>query len=155
MITPKNYFIIIFTTKYYIIYLPIQTIDSVKKSVKSCKCSCINLLQQSFANKKSSAAILTTEQCFIRPIGIEPTHPAPEAGALSTELRAQITINMIPETEPFVKDFLCPRQACCMYTCSTFIEIFIIFTNKGLHFRKSCIIIILESSCKLFLLIKV
>ena len=42
----------------------------------------------------------------IRPIGIEPTHPAPEAGALSTELRAQITLNMIPETEQFVKDFL-------------------------------------------------
>ena len=30
-----------------------------------------------------------------RPTGIEPTHPAPEAGALSTELRAQITINSI------------------------------------------------------------
>ena len=30
-----------------------------------------------------------------RPTGIEPTHPAPEAGALSTELRAQTTINSI------------------------------------------------------------
>lgn len=29
---------------------------------------------------------------MVRPTGIEPTHPAPEAGALSTELRAQITI---------------------------------------------------------------
>ena len=27
---------------------------------------------------------------FIRLIGIEPTHPAPEAGALSTELQAHI-----------------------------------------------------------------
>ena len=42
----------------------------------------------------------------IRPIGIEPTHPAPEAGALSTELRAQITYNMILEIMKFVKDFL-------------------------------------------------
>ena len=30
-----------------------------------------------------------------RLIGIEPTHPAPEAGALSTELRAQTYINSI------------------------------------------------------------
>ena len=32
---------------------------------------------------------------LVRPTGIEPTHPAPEAGALSTELRAQTTINSI------------------------------------------------------------
>ncbi len=27
--------------------------------------------------------------CLVRPVGIEPTHLAPEASALSTELRAQ------------------------------------------------------------------
>ena len=32
---------------------------------------------------------------MVRPTGIEPTHPAPEAGALSTELRAHIAINSI------------------------------------------------------------
>ena len=32
---------------------------------------------------------------MVRPTGIEPTHPAPEAGALSTELRAQNAINSI------------------------------------------------------------
>ena len=32
---------------------------------------------------------------LVRPTGIEPTHPAPEAGALSTELRAQTYINSI------------------------------------------------------------
>ena len=32
---------------------------------------------------------------MVRPTGIEPTHPAPEAGALSTELRAQTTIHSI------------------------------------------------------------
>ena len=30
---------------------------------------------------------------FIRLIGIEPTHPAPEAGALSTELQALISLD--------------------------------------------------------------
>ena len=32
---------------------------------------------------------------MVRPTGIEPTHPAPEAGALSTELRAHTIINII------------------------------------------------------------
>ena len=31
--------------------------------------------------------------CIIRLIGIEPTHPAPEAGALSTELQALISLD--------------------------------------------------------------
>lgn len=31
---------------------------------------------------------------MVRLIGIEPTHPAPEAGALSTELQAPITLKL-------------------------------------------------------------
>ena len=42
---------------------------------------------------------------LVRLIGIEPTHPAPEAGALSTELQAQITFNIILEIAAFVKPF--------------------------------------------------
>ena len=30
---------------------------------------------------------------MVRLIGIEPTHPAPEAGALSTELQAHVAMN--------------------------------------------------------------
>ena len=67
----------------------------------------------------------------IRPIGIEPTHPAPEAGALSTELRAQITLNMILEITNFVKDFLFPHR----------FKKYLFFSNKSLHFKNIYIII--------------
>ncbi len=38
---------------------------------------------------------LQVQSLLVRPTGIEPTHPAPEAGALSTELRAQIPIEIV------------------------------------------------------------
>ena len=42
----------------------------------------------------------------VRPIGIEPTQLAPEASALSTELRALKVINSILDYNSFVKPFL-------------------------------------------------
>lgn len=49
-------------------------------------------IQKNFWNEKQPSSILAGRLflAFIRLIGIEPTHPAPEAGALSTELQAHI-----------------------------------------------------------------
>lgn len=43
---------------------------------------------------------------MVRPRGIEPPHPAPEAGALSTELRAHAALLIIAEYQKQVKGLL-------------------------------------------------
>lgn len=58
------------------------------------------------AQKKCSTASAMKHFILIRLIGIEPTHLAPEASALSTELQAQTTFNIILEIQSFVKSFL-------------------------------------------------
>ncbi len=58
---------------------------------------------KSTSNKSSKVPILL----MVRPRGIEPPHPAPEAGALSTELRAHnYCIAIIAEYYRQVKNYL-------------------------------------------------
>ena len=62
--------------------------------------------------------LILNQRFLVRPTGIEPTLPAPEAGALSTELRAQIYINK------YIKNFFKFKQKkskkgidICFYVC--------------------------------------
>lgn len=75
------------------ISLPIVTVSAIYKSIK------IDGIQ------KKLLTVFSKEFFIIRLIGIEPTHLAPEASALSTELQAQITLNMILKKKIFVKTF--------------------------------------------------
>ena len=68
---------------------------------------------------------------MVRPAGIEPAHPAPEAGALSPELRAHILFHGLSATNSIIAHTPAKMQTVFLQVSNKFVEIIYAVPEPG------------------------